>query len=435
MSAQQWARDVYATDKRAAELCREMTITGFGFDRAKAHEIAVRLRDDEMRALAAADAAVGRQILRGKGGGFSTKDLQVAFFGDLKAPVFFRSQLTNAPSLGVDSMRAYSACASERLRALALAVLAQRRARKLRTTYVEGVPVGGDGRVHPSWLNYGAVSGRWACQGPNLMNLPTPRKDPTCVWEGDKLVDSGIRGLYCARPGWVLVTFDKKQLEMRIAAYASGDDAMIAACESEDLHARNAEVIWGAAFTGADKATRKALRTIAKSAGFAVCYLAEAATVYTRIVQEGVAVTLRAVEQMLRKLRSGFATYYKWQDRRLLDCVKWAWTDTPILGRRRWLGHEPAPTECANFPIQGGAADVMNADLPVIVARLRDAVPRARIVAQVHDSAVFECPADDRDRVVAIVREVSEAPIMIASSGRELRPVLPIDIEISERWS
>jgi DNA polymerase I len=423
------AAAVYEADKAAAALCTRMAQVGFGFDASRAAELAASLREAETRALRACDDAVGRTIRRTKTGGLSTTDLEVAFFQDIGAPVFFRSTLTGKPSLGVDAMRGYAAAANPSLRDLALGVLEYRRARKIRSTYVEAIICGPDGRVHPSWLNYGAVSGRWACQDPNLMNLPRRETDPTSATH-----DGGVRSLYIASPGHVLVTFDKKQLEMRVAAYASGDAAMIAACESTDLHAANAAAIFGELYTGADKATKDVLRTLAKSAGFAVCYLAEAPTVYARIVAAGQAVTLRQVEAMIKKLRRGFAGYYAWQEKRLLDCIRTGYTDSPILGRCRWLGHEPAPTECANFPIQSGASDIMNALLPELVPLVRSECGGAELVAQVHDAAVFDVPERYVDRCAALCGELNARPVVLSSSGAPLEAVFGIDMKISERW-
>lgn len=422
------AQRVYESDKAAAALCTRMAHVGFAFDSARALELGESLRNAERAAQVAADAAVGRTIKRTKSGGLSTTDLEEAFFRDLGAPVFFRSELTGKPSLGVDAMRGYAASHNAELRALALAVLDFRRARKIRSTYVEAVPVGADGRVHPSWLNYGAVSGRWACQDPNLMNLPRKETDPTYATH-----DGGVRSLYVAKPGHRLVIFDKKQLEMRVAAYASGDRAMMAACESSDLHAANAEAIFGALYLDSEKTQRYALRQMAKSAGFAVCYMAEAQTVYTRIVATGQAITLRQVEAMLNRMRRGFKAYYAWQERRLLDTIRTGYTDTPLLGRKRWLGHEPSPTESANYPIQGGAADIMNDLLPRLAPILAKEC-NAAMVAQVHDSAVFETPEAMVPLANRIAGDLNTEPVWLSSSGERLSVVFPIDLDDSERW-
>jgi len=429
-----------------------MSIAGFSFDADRARALLDCLATDETAASVKLAAAVGRPI-----NALSIKELHRAFFasrseGGFGAPVFFRSQLTGKPSLGVDAMRGYAACADPALRAAALAVLDVRRARKIRSTYVLRPlgNLGGDGRIHPTWNNCGPVSGRWSCQDPNLQNLPRLETEPAVTQ-----AFGGVRSLYIARDGYVLVAYDKKQLEMRVAAHASGDRAMIAACEASDLHAANASVIFGAAFAlqrytelkkrgkaaplGVEEAAEflalDALRTLAKSAGFAVCYMASAETVYARIVASGTQITLRAVDAMLAKLRRGFATYFAWQDARLLEAIRFGYTDEPVTGRRRWLGHDPSPTECANHPIQGGAAGIMNEELPRIVERLRDAVPKASLVAMVHDAGYFEVPAEPQaiDRVKAIINEEASREVLLHSSG--LRASFPSDIKVSERMA
>lgn len=421
------AAEVYAVDHRSAELCRAMQRNGFAYDAGRAAVLSAHLRGLEAAAILKASEAVGRRIGLGKGGGFSTTDLRAAFFSDLRAPIFFRSEITGNPSLGVDTLRAYACSADERLQGLALAVLEQRRARKVRSTHIDRIKIGSDRRVHPTWQNFGAVSGRFSCASPNLMNLPRPENDPTMPL-------GGVRGLYVAPPGRRLVAFDAKQLEMRMAAYASGDEIMIAACESSDLHSANAAIIFGEDFEAAQGPARKALRSLAKQSGFATCYMADASTVYARIVAAGVSVTLRQVEAMLARMRRAFAAYYRWQTAVLDDCVRTGYVCSPIVGRRRWLGHDPSPPECANFPIQSGAADLMNLRLPEIYELLAAEYPTARLVAQVHDSGVIECEVRHVEAVSQLCSEIFTRPIEVRSSGRTLTASFPIDLEVSERW-
>lgn len=422
---------VYASDKRAATICTRMSQRGFAFDRPRALQMASYLEGRESAALARAEAAIGRPLKTGKSGGLSTNDLQLAFFRDLRAPIYFRSELTGKPSLNVDAMRGYAACQREELRELAVALLQHRSCRLTRRVFIEGITVSPAGRVHPSWLNYGTVSGRFASQGPNLMNLPKRQVDPT---SGE--FPGGIRSLYGARPGYRMLTFDGAQIEMRIAAYASGDPVMISACEQGDLHSANATLIFGAAFTSLapKSAAWKALRDMSKSAGFAVAYLAEAETVFTRIIAAGGAVTLRQVQAMLAKLRAMFVEYYAWQAQRLLECIRTGYTHSPLLGRARWLGHDPSPPECANFPVQSGAADVMNERLPLICDHIAQHSPSSGLVAQVHDSGNFEVLEKDVPACDAIIRDVMSKEIAISSSGSVLKMVIPIDVESSDRW-
>lgn len=436
-----WAENVYQCDKRTAEICTRLSINGFAFDLARAAKFTASLRETELLHLANAEKAFGRKIARTKSGNFSTKDLHLCFFKEVGAPVVLRSELTNQPSLAKGALQVYAASPRDEIREIAVSLLLWNQAKHCRGLFVQNIPVGSDLRVHPSWLNYGAVSGRWSCQGPNIMNLPRTANDPTIVWgEPDhkgrrKAIGGGIRSLYIARPGFTLVSFDAKQLEMRVAAYASGDEVMIQACESADLHAANAEVIWGAGFLEADAETRERLRSLAKSAGFAVCYLAEAETVYSRIRAAGEDVTFQAVKKMLDRLRGRFSTYFRWQDKRLYETIRTGYAATPILGRRRWLGHDPSPTECANLPIQGGAADLMNLRFPAISDAVEDEIRDSRTIAQVHDSGVFEVPEGSEEKCEGIIAKLFESPIEIKSSGKSYQVVFPLDYKRSKRWS
>jgi len=412
------ASTVFQSDCVCAELCREMQRDGVSVDVERAQEFSRRLQWREAELLIEAEGIAGRPVRL-----LSPLDLGSVFFDEFKAPVFFRSEKTRRPSLGVDSMRAYSLCADLRLAALARVVLEFRRARKIRSTYLDALftRIDSSGRVHPSWYNYGTVGGRWSCQNPNLMNLPRTESDP--------LVEhGGIRSIYRASEGCVFVTFDFQQLEMRMAAYVSGDAAMISACESSDLHSANAEAIFGGGWRSADTDARKQLRMMAKTAGFALAYLATAETVYARLIASGMRVTLPQIEAVLRKLRSAFSGYYRWQSEQLASIAACGYVHSPILGRRRWLGREPLATEAANFPIQSGAADLMNLRLPELVRALPSTV---RLIAQVHDSATFEAPTALAELVRSQCVRVLTAPMRVGVYSVRF----PIDTKIKERWA
>jgi DNA polymerase I-like protein with 3'-5' exonuclease and polymerase domains len=205
---------------------------------------------------------------------------------------------------------------------------------------------------------------------------------------------------------------------------------MIQACESSDLHAANAGLIFGAEFDRLEKTDprRKALRNLAKTAGFALAYMAGAETVYARLVASGQSVSLAQCEAMLRSLRRTFAGYYSWQAEQLRICAILRHFESPILGRRRWCGLAPVPAEAANFPIQSGAADHVNQRLVELWRRLPN---DAQIVAQVHDSVVIETPPSRVAAVIDLSREIFEAPQRLG--GHTFR--LPVEFTVGERWS
>jgi DNA polymerase-1 len=436
-------QSVYEIDKRSAEVCRDMQVIGFGFDLERALELSSHLQKIELATTDECCEIIGRPLKVRSG-----KDLHRAFIKELGAPIYFRSEKTGEPSLGVDTLRAYTVLPDERIAKLASAILKVRRARKLRSTYIDNAPVNPiTGRIHPVWQAYGAVTGRWSCADPNLMNLPRAETDLTYAL-------GGIRSLFVPKEGYVLVVFDMSQLEMRVAAFASGDPVMIAATESSDLHSANAKLIFEAEFdvaryaklaydddhkqlADADKPEfkrLKALRTLAKSSGFAVSYGASATTVHQRLLAAGASVPLRRVEIMLRKLKRLFKHYYGWSEQNVAEAARTEHIATPITGRQRWVGSNPEPTECMNFPIQGGAADLMNQYLPILRDRVKHESPKSNLVAQVHDSGVFEVPESDVEIVRRLQRDVMQTPIKISSSGKDLFPAFPIDQKVTARW-
>lgn len=423
---------VYDIDCVSSDLCRDMQENGFRFDVTRAKHLQKHLKNKCAEATERAEAVIGQSInLK------SPKQLRRAFFDILDAPVYFKSVKTQQAALHVDALRAYAAFADDELRELATAVLDFRKAQKVQGTYVDPPLLGRIlldeySRIHPSWRSFGAVSGRFSCREPNLMNLPRAANDPSLVTDksGKTIVDnlSGIRSLYVASPGHVIINFDCKQLEMRIAAYVSGDKVMISACETDDLHAANAALLFGGDFINGNDARKKELRDLAKTSGFAIAYMAQAPTVYARLIAQGQKITISGVEALLKTMRKKFVTYYEWQDELLHKTIRLAYVESPIVKRKRWLGHSPKPTECANFPIQSGAADHMNLLLP----KLMEELPTyARLIAQIHDAAMFEVPESRADDVGAIIREIAEAPVRVC--GKDV--VFPIDLKIGGRWS
>lgn len=407
---------LYEHDKTTALLTRDMQITGIKYDVERSKQFAQYLSEQEVVWNERATTLIGRPInLK------SSVQLARVMFGELKAQVYFRSKETGRPVLNALALRAYAAHKSETISKLATITLEHRRVAYTKSHYIDDVQVDNDNRIHPSWTNYSAVTGRWGCSDPNLQNLPKPQNDPTRAL-------GGVRSLFIAKRDHVIVGFDAKQLEMRIAAYVSGDPVMIAACEQSDLHAANAELIWGKEFVEATAAMRKVMRDLAKQSGFAVAYMASAVTVHARIIASGQMISLRQVEEMLKKIKRAFAIYYQWQAKSLADTARRGYVTSPIMGRVRWMGHAPSMTETANFPIQSGAADVFNTRLPLLARKLPQG---AQLVAHVYDAGYVECPKELASAVSELAVETFEAPIEIG--GRMVK--LPLDVHVGERWS
>jgi DNA polymerase I-like protein with 3'-5' exonuclease and polymerase domains len=410
-------RRLYEDDLLLAEAGRAMQERGLLVDQVKRHQLDSLLRYRMGSYLGKLRAQSGLQNLQ------PTKlaDLRKAIFRVLHAPVLFRSLGSGQASTGRETLHTLASMKSAGGNFCKL-LLAWRKAQKLRAVYVSGIDVEDDGAVHPSWRSWGTVSGRFSARHPNLQNLPRPTP-------GDDSPQR-IKEMYIPRKGMVFIGYDSKQIEMRIAAYLSLDPALIQAVESEYVHAVNAKVLFGELPDKlVDPILYKKLRTAGKQSGFAMNYRAGAEAVQKKLVEDGFNVEITQVQAMLNRLKKNYHVYFEWQDRMLEETCLSGWMAT-LSGRRRWFGHTPLPTEVANQPIQGGAADVINR---VLIKLARVLPPMgAYPLAQVHDHVLVECPKSKAVKVSNIIQQVAEEPWTIHGVER----MFPIEIQTSdENWS
>lgn len=410
-------RKVYQEDLELALVARSMQERGILVDVERRNALDIELRHRMGRYLGMMRDASG---LRGL---MPTKltDLRKAIFRILHAPVMSRTatglEQTNAEVL--QTMANVNSAAGR----FSKLVLAWREAWKLRSTYVKGITVESDGAVHCSWKSYGTVSGRFAARDPNLTNLPRADSPNPASRASAK----GIKEMYAARKGYIFLGYDTKQVEARVAAYSSGDEKMIEAVHA-DIHHANAEMLFGQLpDKEKEPAAYKRLRTAGKQANFAMFYFAEAPAVHRKIIEEGLQVSLTHVEAALMRLRRTYSTYYRWQEANLQQCQREGFIRT-FGGRKRYFGHTPMITELANYPIQGGAADVINRATRRLAVELP---PDCHIVGQVHDHLLIEAIKHKADKAEKIIRAVAEEPWII--NGRTTS--FPIEQLRGARWA
>lgn len=411
---------LYENEKINSQLCREMTVNGFAFDSARAAEFRAELTKQIDIQQARCSTIVEHPINTR-----SHPQLRCAFFDELKAPVIFRRKKTRSPVLDKEALQAYAVGPfGEEVNDLAAAMLEIRSLEKIRGSYIDSVEVHDDGRQHPGWKVGRVVTGRFSSE---LMQLPRPENDPI-------IAHGGIRSLYSAAPGYRLVAFDASQLEFRIAAYLTGDETMIAACErgDGDIHSANAATIFGDAFSSLPKGVaRSKLRNITKVVGFAgVLYFAEEATCHAKVLAMGVNVSLRQVTAALKKLKGAFGGYYRYCDESMREAIRTGYVTEPLSGRRRWVGHAPEMTKVGNFPVQAGASWLLNDRLPRITDALRPL--GARLVGQVHDAGYYEVPVGYETEAIAIGDGIFRLPVTFPN-GRVA--VFPAEWHVGDRWS
>lgn len=272
---------------------------------------------------------------------------------------------------------------------------------KLKSTYLDALPAVADlapageipdGRVHTTFHQTVAATGRLSSSDPNLQNIPfrTPQ-------------GRAIRRAFVAPPGRLLVGADYSQIELRVMAHLSGDAALIAAFRAgEDVHASTARRIFNV--TGE---LDPALRARAKVVNFGVMYGMGA-----RSLAQQMGIGLAEAEDFIAHYFGVYAGVRAYLDTTLEEARARGWVQT-LKGRRRYLpglaspnGGERSLAERAaiNTPIQGTAADLMKLAMIAVDRALKRRMPSARLLLQVHDELLLEAPAADAEAVAALTR-------------------------------
>ena len=272
---------------------------------------------------------------------------------------------------------------------------------KLVSTYLDALPLQVNphtGRVHTSFNQSGSVTGRLASSDPNLQNIPTRTETGQQVRKG-----------FIAAPGQVLLSVDYSQIELRIAAHMSADQAMLDAFrDGQDIHATTAAAIYNVPL---DQVTKEQRRH-AKAINFGLIYGMSAFG-----LAAGTDLTLAEAENFVRDYFIHFPRVKEYLDgiRRL--AAQQGYVET-LLGRRRYfpnLKNPPNPQirtreerEAINAPIQGTAADILKLAMIRLPGGLSKAGLQAKMLLQVHDELLLECPKEELHETARLVRKVME---------------------------
>jgi len=307
-------------------------------------------------------------------------------------------------------------------------LLEYRELSKLQSTYVETLPLEvnpGTGRIHTSFNQTGSVTGRLASTNPNLQNIPVRTE-----------LGRQVRRAFVASPGWVLLSVDYSQIELRLAAQMSGDQAMLDAFRAgQDIHATTAAAVLNIPLEQVTKDQRRH----AKAINFGLIY-GMSAFGLTRTTD----LTLAEAEDFVRNYFQKFPGVKKYLDGIRHLAASQGYVET-LLGRRRYFPNLKSggnknimareEREAINAPIQGTAADIMKLAMIHVLPALQKAGLPARLLLQVHDELVLECPPEDLKQTAATVQQVMENayPLDIplsteARSGKnweELQPFKP----------
>ena len=362
-----------------------MEATGVAVDNDVLSDLRRQFDDTVAAAEAAAYEAIGHPANLS-----SPKQLQTVLFDELKMPKTRKTKsgyTTDAEAL--DWL--YSTTGHPFLESL----LAHRDAIKLRQT-VEGLlkAVADDGRIHTTYLQTAAATGRLSSQDPNLQNIPTRT-----------VAGNQIRGAFVAGSGYEsLLTTDYSQIEMRIMAHVSNDEQLIAAFRSgQDFHTVMAAHVFGvdpAAVTPAERSRVKAVN-------FGLAYGLSAYGLSNQLK-----IPVGEANKLMEEYFEQFGRVREYLKSLVDEARKTGYTET-LLGRRRYLPDLTSPNRtrrdmaermALNAPIQGSAADIIKLAMLRIAARLGDGFA-SRMLLQVHDELIFEVAPGEREALEAMVRE------------------------------
>lgn len=296
-------------------------------------------------------------------------------------------------------------------------ILRYRKLSKLQSTYIEGLTKlrGRDGRIHTTFDQTATVTGRISSLEPNLQNIPI-RTD-----EGRE-----IRRAFVAGPGHVLLDADYSQIELRVLAHLSGDSAMCDAFQrGQDIHTRTAAEIHGIPMEDVTPEMRRA----AKATNFGIVYGISAFG-----LARNAKLSRRDADAFIHTYFDRYPGVRQFMD----DCVEkgraLGYAET-LFGRRRELFELASPNRnvrsfgeraAMNTPVQGTAADIIKLAMVRVQDRLEQGGYQARLILQVHDELVVECPEGEAEAVAKLLQETMEHVVELkvplvaeVSSGRD----------------
>ena len=298
-------------------------------------------------------------------------------------------------------------------------ILRYREVEKLRSTY--GAPlinaVGPDGRIHASFSQVVARTGRLSSDNPNLHNIPVRSK------EGRRL-----RYAFIPSEGWLLAVSDYNQIELRILAHLSQDQGLLAAFAShEDVHRTIAASVFGVA---PEEVTNEQ-RERAKAVSYGLAYGMEAFGLSQRL-----GVPVSAAKEIMNKYFEGFPSLRNYLDNIVKEIRNQGYSRTefgrirpfPDLATAVGPQRQAAERQAMNAGIQGLAADVFKSALVRLDHQLSDEKLDARLILQVHDEVVVEAPPGEKERV-------SEIMIDALTNAATLSVPLEVSLSWGENWA
>jgi len=301
-------------------------------------------------------------------------------------------------------------------------ILEYRELAKLKSTYVDALPQMVNphtGRVHTSYNQTGAITGRISSSDPNLQNIPIRTE-----------LGRRVRRAFVAEPGWQLVGADYSQVELRVMAHISGDKGLLEAfARDEDIHATTAAAIMNVPLAD----VTSDMRRVAKAVNFGLSY---GQTAYGLANATGL--TQAEAEDFIKAYFERFPKVREYIDLTKASATRHGYVET-MLGRKRYFPEllpgskaphntrQAAERMAINAPIQGTAADIIKIAMIRLHRELHKRNLRTRMILQVHDELVVEAPDEEIDVIKPLIRQVMEGAF-------ELNVPLKVDLKVGQNW-
>ena len=343
----------------------------------------------------------------------SPRQLATILFEKQQLPVLKRTK--TGPSTDADVLDQLAAMGHE----LPRLILEFRELQKLKSTYVDTLPASVNrrtGRIHTSFNQTGAATGRLSSSDPNLQNIPVRTARGEAIRRG-----------FVPRPGWRFLVADYSQIELRLMAHLSGDPAFIEAFrQGGDIHRQTAALIFNVPL---EQVTSE-MRGRAKTINFA--------TIYGQgpfALSRQLGISQEEARTFIARYFERFAGVRAYLDRQIELARQQGYVET-LFKRRRYIPEirdrnfnmrAYGERNAQNSPLQGSAADLIKLAMIRIHHAIRDRRLRARMLLQVHDELVFEAPPEELDTMRALVCEHMEGVV-------QLEVPLVVDIGVGDDW-
>lgn len=296
-------------------------------------------------------------------------------------------------------------------------ILRYRQIQKLRSTYLEGFrPLIKEGKVHTTYSQINTSTGRLSSANPNLQNIPVRTEEGRI-----------LRKLFLASEGNLLVDADYSQIELRLLAHFSGCKELIQAyCEGKDIHASTASQVFGVPL---EKVTSQ-MRREAKAVNFGIIY-----GMSSFGLSKDLGISAKKAQEYIDRYFATYSSVKEYMNGNVQSAKDTGYTTT-LLGRRRVINELKSSNynlrsfgerAAMNMPLQGSSADIIKLAMLKTAKALKEQGLKAKLVLQVHDELIIDCPEAEVEAVKVLLKEAMETAVSLSVP-------LTVDVGVGKDW-